>query len=67
MFNVTTPSIGNVYNNFPKNDEQAPVRNKRSIEQPRVEGSAIDFSGPSANDRPKSSGGLDSLGRGNLL
>ncbi|MBT2373672.1 hypothetical protein [Pseudomonas fluorescens] len=67
MLNVTPPSFGNVHNNLPKNDEQAPVRNKRSIEQPRVEGPAIDFSGASANDRPKSSGGLDSLGRGNLL
>ena len=67
MVNATTAPIGNTHNNLPQNDEQAPVRNTRSIEQPRVEGPAIDFSGPSASDRPKSSGGLDTLGRGNLL
>ncbi|WP_339533197.1 hypothetical protein [Pseudomonas mucidolens] len=45
-------------------DSTASTRKKRSIEeQPRT----IDFSGTAANDRRKSSGTLDSLGRGNLL
>lgn len=67
MLNVSTSSMGNVRNDLPNPNEQAPVRNKRSIEQPRIEGSRIDFSGPSANDRPRNSGGLDSLGGGRLL
>lgn len=67
MLNVSTSSMGNVRNDPPNPNEQAPVRNKRSIEQPRIEGPAIDFSGPSANDRPRNSGGLDSLGGGRLL
>ncbi len=67
MLNLSTSSMGNVRNDLPNHNEQAPVRNKRSIEPPRIEGPAIDFSGSSANDRPRNSGGLDSLGGGRLL
>jgi hypothetical protein len=67
MLNAITPTTTNVQNTAPQPDEKTLVRNKRSLEQPSVNGPAIDFSGPSASDRPRNSGGLDSLGGGRLL
>ncbi len=48
-------------------DEPALTRNKRSYDQTFAAGPANDFNRLSANDRRKSTGTLDSLGRGHLL
>ncbi|MBN0980605.1 MULTISPECIES: hypothetical protein [Pseudomonas] len=67
MIPTITPSVVHLHQYPAHSDEPALTRNKRSLDQPFAAGPTNDVNSLSANDRRKSTGTLDSLGRGNLL
>lgn len=68
MLSAINHSLGSFQYPPLQQDDAEPQRRKRSIEATHTQQSAADLEGPAANDRcRKTGGGLDSLGRGNLL
>ncbi|ASV34729.1 hypothetical protein CI807_00540 [Pseudomonas sp. NS1(2017)] len=68
MLSAINHSLGSFQYSPLQQDDAEPQRRKRSIEATHTQQSAADPEGTAANDRRrKTGGGLDSLGRGNLL
>lgn len=68
MLSAINHSLGSFQYPTLQLDDAEPQRRKRSIDATYMQQSAADPESAAANDRgSKSGGGLDSLGRGNLL
>lgn len=68
MINAMNGPFAQLHTLPAQTEQPAPVRNKRSLEPVAEERNTLDHIGASASDRGRNnSGGLDSLGRGNLL